>query len=91
MAQPSPNDEPPPDDPPSHRPLNDIPPNNEPHPGTLPLRSLSPPDLDPNPESEDEEPEIHGPGIGTGRPHLLDAQKLTAHLDNLKDTVVATN
>lgn len=77
----------PPDDPPSRRSLNDIPPDNEPHPRTPSPRSPSPPDL----ESEDEEPETPRPGIGTGQPHLLDAQELTTRLDDLKDTVAAIN
>ena len=85
---PSPDCDPrPPDDPPSRRPLNDIPPDNEPHPRTPPPRSPSPPDLG----SEDEEPETPRPGIGTGQPHLLDAQELTTRLDDLKDTVAAIN
>ena len=85
---PSPDCDPcPPNDPPSCQPLNDIPPDNEPHPRTPPSHSPSPPDL----ESKDEESETPRPGIGTGQPHLLDAQELTTHLNSLKDTVAVIN
>ena len=60
-------------------------------PGTPP-GNLSPPGLDLDLSSGDEEsnaPNIPGCGIGTGNPNLLDAQELTAHLDNLKDTLAA--
>jgi len=71
----------------------DEPPVNPP-PGIPLPQDLPSPESDPNPSSEDEEPD--GPntstqGIGTGNPDLLDAQELTAHLGDLKDTLAAIN
>ena len=77
-------------------PPNSSPPTGSPIPGDLPpetpLGNLSPPGLDLDLSSEDEEldaPNIPGCGMGTGNPDLLDAQELTAHLDDLKDTLAA--
>ena len=77
-------------------PPNGSPPTGSPIPGDLPPETppgnLSPPGLDLDLSSEDEEldaPNIPGRGMGTGNPDLLDAQELTAHLDDLKDTLAA--
>ena len=79
----------PPDDPPSNRPSPGPPPNDSlpgsPPPETLPPRNPPPPDLD----SEDEEPNNSGHGVGLGNLDLLDAQDNTVHLENLKETLAA--
>ena len=59
-------------------------------PTIIPPDNPPPPDPDLDLSSEDEEfdtPDISECGIGTGNPNLLDAQELTAHLDDLKDTL----
>ena len=78
-------------------PPNGSPPTGSPIPGDLPPETppgnLSPPGLDLDLSSEDEEldaaPNIPRRSMGTGNPDLLDAQELTAHLDDLKDTLAA--
>jgi hypothetical protein len=87
MASPSP---PPGDSPPPNPPPN--PPPGDSPPGSPPPGHPPPLDLDLDLDSEDEEPDtpnVPRHGIGTGDPGLLDAQELTAHLDNLKDTLAA--
>ena len=87
----------PPGTPPNGSPPNGSPPTGSPIPGDLPpktpLGNLSPPGLNLDLSSEDEElnaaPNIPRRGMGTGNPDLLDAQELTAHLDDLKDTLAA--
>ena len=77
-------------------PPNSSPPTSSPIPGdllpkTLP-GNLSPPGLNLDLSSEDEElnaPNIPRCGMGTGNPELLDAQELSAHFDDLKDTLTA--
>jgi len=59
-------------------------------PGSPPPGDLPPSDPDLGSEGEEPDtPDISGCGIGTGNPNLLDAQGLTAHLDDLKDTLAA--
>ena len=82
---------------PPSTPPNSTPPTNSPIPGDLPPETppgnLSPPGLNLDLSSEDGEldaaPNIPGHGMGTGNPDLLDAQELTTHLDDLKDTLTA--
>ena len=81
---------------PPSTPPNGSPPTSSPIPGDLPPKTppgnLSPPGLNLDLSSKDEEfdaPNIPGHGMGTRNPNLLDAQELTAHLDDLKDTLTA--
>ena len=85
------NDPPLPGSPPGNTPPGNTPPPSDPPPGTLPPDSPPPLNLD-DPSSEDEEPGVSGTsgnGLGTGNPDMLDAQELTAHLEDLKQTLAA--
>ena len=77
----------PPNPPPSSPPDSPLPDDPTP-PHTPPPES----NCDANTSDEDEEPDAPNNsrcGIGTGNPELLEDQELTAHLENLKDTLAA--